>query len=785
MLKSFLKVAYRGLLKSKLSSFINIFGLSLAVGCTIVIFLIIDFMYSLDSFHENADSLFLVENVIEISGTVEIWGNSPLPLGPALEADFPQVIRAVRVADAAGAMRYGDLVFNESIRFVDPAFLEMFTFPLKYGDKSALSDNSALILSEDLALKYFGDANPIGEQVSITFNSEQTETFLIRGVAEKVPANASFGFAVLCAYNKQFDLGMRLHDWSELTRSTFIQLRNPADIGALADQMDRYVNLQNASKPNRPIAGLRFDLLRDVPLKGLHIRGGIQGRFPERDAVVLTVLALFILSLACFNYVNIAISSAGRRLKEIGIRKAVGSNKLQMVGQFLGENLLICAIALVVGVTLCESFLVPAINGVGLPVSLNFSGNLRLWIFFAGLLMVTGLVAGTYPAFFMSAFQPARIFRGSYKVGRKKRFTSFLLTIQYVISFILIATGVAVSQNAEWERNRDWGYNQKQTIVIPFADNQRYSVYKNAIREHADIQQMAGSLDHIGETQKRAAVQVLGKQHHVVRFDIGVDYIETLQLGLREGRSFDGNLSTDTQESIIVNETFVKKMGWQNAVGKRVEFDDTNYRVIGVVEDFHYTGFVFRIEPATLRLAPEDELRYLAIRVPAGAAIQTQEFLRATWRELMPDLPYEGFFQDSVFDSFQRGSERGAKVFSFAGMVALLISCMGLFGLVSLHIATRLKEISIRKVLGAPIVNIINVVNRQFLILLAIAICVAAPLSYLTLKSLLGTIEYHMPLGPVPFVVTSGLIVLTAVLTIFPQVFRGASANPVEHLRHE
>lgn len=188
----------------------------------------------------------------------------------------------------------------------------MFTFPLKYGDKSALSDKTALIISEDLALKYFGDANPIGTQVSITFNSDQTETFFIKGVTEKVPTNASFGFTILCAYNKQLDLGRNLNDWSELTPSTFIQLQNPADIGTIAEQMDRYVNLQNAANPNRPIAKFTFDRLRDVPLRGLQIRGGIQGRFPARDDVILAVLALFILSLACFNYVNIAISSAGR-----------------------------------------------------------------------------------------------------------------------------------------------------------------------------------------------------------------------------------------------------------------------------------------------------------------------------------------------------------------------------------------------------------------------------------------------------------------------------------------
>ena len=261
--------------------------------------------------------------------------------------------------------------------------------------------------------------------------------------------------------------------------------------------MDRYVNLQNAANPNRPIAKFTFDRLRDVPLRGLQIRGGIQGQFPARDAVILAVLALFILSLACFNYVNIAISSAGRRLKEIGIRKVVGSTKLQIVGQFLGENLLLCWFALVVGITLCELFLVPAINEIGLPVSLNFLENVRLWIFFSGLLMFTGLVAGAYPAFFMSTFQPARIFQGSHKLGGNKRFTSLLLTIQYIISFILIATGVAVTQNAEWQRNRDWGYDQTQIIVLPFPDNHRYSAYKDAIQGHINIQQTAGSLDHI------------------------------------------------------------------------------------------------------------------------------------------------------------------------------------------------------------------------------------------------------------------------------------------------
>jgi len=374
--------------------------------------------------HKNAERIFLANYLLEIEGKRQTWGDSPLPLGPALQADFPQIEYAVRIADGSATLRYGDQIFDERIRFVDADFLHVFTFPLQRGFGNPLSDKNAVMLGKEVAEKYFGDENPVGKQIAITFKDGRREAFVVKGVAAKFDKRTSFDFEVLLHYDKQFEANLipleRQNDWRVMTRATFIQLRDPAAIGVVAAQMERYVKAQNAANIDRPIAAFTFDPLLNIAFNAHRVRQSISGASTPAERVLLLVLGALILALACFNFMNIALAAAGARLNEIGIRKVIGGVKRQLVIQFLSENLLVTFLALAVAIALAEIFFVPAFNALFSNVlELEFEpwSNARLGVFFLATVIVVGIGAGAYPAFYISAFQPVAILRGKQKLG--------------------------------------------------------------------------------------------------------------------------------------------------------------------------------------------------------------------------------------------------------------------------------------------------------------------------------------------------------------------------------
>jgi len=791
MLKSYLKLAYRNLLRNKLASFINIFGLSVAIGCSIIFFLMLDLEYTSDRFHENADTIFLVGYTLDGDKSAERWGDSPQPLGPALETDFPQVQRAVRVIDERGTMQVEDKVFHESIRFVDPGFLDMFTYPMALGDRTALSDKNALFLSEEMADKYFGDNSPIGRQVVITFDNKKA-TFFVRGVAEKFPPNASFGFSILASYDKLREIHQKnVDDWETFVRATFIQVNHPNDIATVLSQMNKYVQRHNTVRLDRPIASFIFEALPTLSWESQEIRRSISSGSTPQALILLFVIGLFLLFQACVNYVNIALASGSRRLKEISIRKVVGSKRLQLVGQFLGENLLLCFLALLGGLLLTEFILLPGlmqIMGHQEDMSLlDFFSHVHLWMFFILLILFTGLGAGAYPALVISKLQPVRIMRGKLKMGGKKRFTNILLAFQFGITFLILCLVMTFLQNNRYQKDRDWGYNQENVISIQLEEAEQFGVFQNTVIRNPDVIRTGGTVHAIGRSEQQAVVEVEATKHEVIRFDVGPSYLETLGIRLEQGRLFDPDLSTDRDETIIVNEQFVREMGWNQAVGRVLRYENRSYRVIGVVEDFHYTNFFIKIQPVFMRLMFKETFGALAVRVRAGTGMQTADALKETWRELFPDSPYVAYFQDSVFENAFRNNETITRIFAATACITLIISCMGLFGLVTLLISKRLKQLSIHKLLGASVIQIASLITRRFVILLAVSTLVPIPVGYVFLNELLTGAyhEYHVPLGALPFVLAALVVLLTAILTIGSQVYKAAVRNPVDALRYE
>jgi len=791
MFKNYFKMAYRSLLRNKLSSSINMVGLSVAIGCSIVFFLMLDLEYTSDLFHENAKNIFMIGYTLEGDERADRWGDSPQPLGPILAAEFPQVKHAIRINDRTGTVRYGDKVFNEAIRFVDPQFLSVFTFPLRLGDETALSDKQALILSEAMADKYFGDENPVGKQVVITFSDQVKESFFIRGVAEKFHFNTSFQFSILGSYGALKDIvKMDMNDWGTFVGATFVEVNHPDDISTISAQMNRYVQRHNAERIDRPIASFFLEPLPTLSWESQEIHRSISSGSTPQALIMLFVIGLFLLLQACSNYVNITLASGTRRFKEIGIRKVVGSQRIQLINQFLGENLLLCFLALIGGLFLTEFILLPGlmeISGANDEIGLlNTLGGTHLWIFIIVLLVLTGIGGGAYPALVISRLQPVRIMKGKVKIGGKKRFTSILLSIQFGLTFLILCLVVTFLQNNQYQRKRDWGYHQDHVINIRLEKADQFHVFKNAVAQNPNVIQTAGTLNAIGRSQEQAVVELEAQKYEVIRFDVGFNYLKTLGIRLKEGRFFDPDLSTDRDVAIVINDQFVREMNWQQAIGQTLRYDDRIVRVIGVVEDFHYTSFFEEIGPVLFRLAPNDSFSVLAIRVKPGTGIQSFDTFKETWQNLFPDSPYDRFFQDSVFENAFRNNEIITKIFAATACITLIISCMGLFGLVTLMISKRAKEFSVHKVMGASVPQIAQLITRRFVMIITISILLAIPAGYIALITILDAIyPYHMTLGGFPFALAGSVVLITAVSTIAWQVYNAAVRNPIDAIRYE
>lgn len=788
MLLTYFKLAYRNLIKNKLSFFINITGLSVAIACSIVFFLLLDKEYTSDRFHENSDSVFMVVYTLEGDEQAQRWGDTPLPLGSALVSEFPQIERAVRIMDKSTTVRLQNNVFNETVRFVDPGFLDMFTFPLSLGRKAALGEKNGLILSIEMAEKYFGDKSPIGEQVLVTINSNHQISYVIQGVAEKFPYNASFGFGILASIENLPDLNTE--DWDTYTRATFIQAQNATDIALVGTQMNNYVRIHNAINIDRPIAEFGFEPLPTLSWESQEIRRSISSGSTPQALILLFVIGMFLLIQACFNYVNISLGSSTRRLKEISIRKVVGCQRSQLIRQFLGENVLLCFMALVGGFFVTEFIFLPGLMGIMESPEkltlLHFFNSAHFWIFIVLVLFLTGIGAGAYPALIITKLQPVNIMKNKVKISGKKRFTSVLLGFQFGIAFVIICLVMAFLQNNRYQQQRDWGYSQEHVINISLENAVQYPILRNAVASNPDMLQTSGTAHAIGRSRNQAVVEVAAEKHEVVRFDVGMGYLETIGLRLKQGRFFRSDLSTDLDSALIVNERFVQEMGWQQAVDQTLRFENRFFNVIGVVEDFHHDFFFEPIQPAFIRLTPVESYKFFSTRVKTGTGIASLKALQNIWQRQFPDRVYNAFFQDSVFENGFRNNMTMTKIFSATAILTLVISCMGLFGLVTLMISNRMKELSIHKVMGASVTQISLLITKRYVTLLSLAMILALPSSYIFIKMLLdGVYRYHMPLGPLPFFWACLVVFATAFATVAAQVYKAATQNPIDAIRYE
>lgn len=791
MFKNYLKVAIRNLLSNKLYAFINILGLGVAIAYCVVAYLNHTYNYEYDGFHQNAGKIFRAKTLRVLTDHEERLGIAPRPLGPALAADFSAVENSVRLTTAGAVFKVGENVFNENILHADPSFFEMFTFPLKYGSPDVLQDKSKIVLSEEMALKYFGEENPLGKQITARYGDGKTREFFVGAVAEKIPDPSSIQFDALAALDVLVDVGSdKPDDWADWAHAVFVQVSDAKQIENIENHLTPYVAAHNAAAPDFQIARMYFDSLKnlgrnawsedlesDILKRAMHPAGMISP----------SIIAVLLLLMACFNYINTSIAFSSKRLKEIGVRKVIGGGRRQVIVQFMSENLLLCMLALVLGVALSEIF-VPIHDNMWeyFELTLDYSKNLGLLAFLAGLLLFIGIVAGGYPAFYISAYQPVAILRGKQKFGGASMLSRVLLAFQFTVSILTVIGSFVFVKNADFLKNFDLGYNRDQAIVVPLADAKNYEPFRNAIEKNSGLVSVAGSRQHVGRNWYTRTIESAAVQTRADILAIGDEYLDTMKLRLVSGREFDKNFRGDVDASIIVNQKLVREFGWGDGLGQTVTLDSVRYSVIGVVEDFYNNGVWGQIKPCIFRLAKPEDFRYLVARIQANDMKAMNELLRSEWQRVVPDFPYEGFYQDEVMAEAISVSESIKTMFLYISVLAIVIAAMGLFALVSLNIARRTKEIGIRKVLGASMLSIVRLLNKEFVRLLIASALVASIAGYFSVQALLKSIyAYHVGFSLVPFVVAGLSVFVIAFLTVGSQVVKVATANPVDSLRYE
>ncbi len=797
MIKNYLMITLRSMLKNKLFLSINIVGMAIAIACCIVAYFNWDFNVSFDSHHVNAASIYRVNSVREFQGRQTSYGYVPIALGNAIRQNVSEVDAVVRYSPGGGNFRIGDELFQTNVTNVDPEFFKLFTFEFLEGN-GELKDKSQIVINDELARKYFGSESALGKMMVQVLDSGKTKEFIVAGIFRKQPTNSSFPDPAFTRYENQFNAEQFVGDrqYNENTwyfRNTlFLQINDPSRVASIQAQLKPYTENNNK---------IREDfIIRDFVLQSL-VGMAVDDSYNERPgtwtregsplaAVVgIGVMGIFVLLIACFNLTNTAVAISSRRLKEIGIRKVMGSTRKHLIFQFIGETTLTCLLALVLGIAIGEWFLIPAFNNLwpDLKLEPDYFGRPNFLIFMGSALLFTSLLAGSYPAFYISKFQPTSILKGKLKFGGTNYFTRFLLTMQFAISLIGIVCSFAFTDNAKFQQEFDLGFNKEGLVFTYVNGRAEFETYRNAISENKDIISIAGSQHHVYSSSFNDPIKHEDKEIEVDILDVGEDYVPTVGLTLLEGRNFTTDSETDRKESVIVTEGLVRELDLKDPIGKELIWMDTvKYYIVGVVKDIYNRGLWEQMEPCMFRYGAKDKVNHILVKVPSDKLKSVNHFMGEKWKELFPNRIYNGRFMDAEIVEANTVNNNIVIMFVFLGTVALLLSATGLFTLVSLNIIKKMKEIGVRKVLGASVANLARVINLEFAIILLFSCVIGAFAGAWMAGMLMKSIwKYYLDATAVTMIVSAVILLVVSALSIGYKVYSTTRLNPANVLRDE
>ena len=787
MLKNYFKIACRNLWRQRNFSFINILGLAVGMAAFFLIFLYVRFETSFDNFHSKADRIYrVVTDTRTPSENIE-QAITTAPIAINMKRDFPEIEDAVRLEKDELLVSKGVLKFVEKNSvFADSTFFNLFDFPLIKGDKNnALKEPKSVILSEATSKKYFGNKNPVGEHLQVANDLNCTVTGLMKDIPENSQIKADMFVSLSTGHSSD-------SEWTNHDYYTYLLLKPNVDAKKLEAKFPAFMEFHHGAdaKKLQMQDYLSLEPFRDVYLKSKR-DGFVKGSI--NNVRIFSVVAIFILLIACINFINLTTARSAERAKEVGIRKVVGAARFQLARQFIVESIIICVIAFFLSIVLC-SLLLPLFNLLaGKQISSGILDHSSDIVFLFILAVIVGVVAGVYPSFVLSSFKPVSVLKGRFVTSRSGLLLrKSLVVFQFTISIILIVGTIVVYTQLNYMRNQDLGFNKDQTLVIDTYSDKNKDAFKQSLSSIPGVMAstFSSSVPGGGNTSGYSEMQNKAGEIQKTNLDIyfvDFDYINQYQLKLVAGRQFSKSFPTDSAQAMVINESAAKSLGYINteeAVGRNFDQWGRKGKIIGVLKDFHYQSLAQNIKPLVMRYEPW-AMELISIKVSPANLPTTIKAVENKWNTIIPNRPFEYHFLDESFNQQYRAEDNFGNLFTNFAVLAIFISCLGLFGLASYSTIQRTKEIGVRKVLGASVSSIINLLSVEFIKLVLIAFLIAAPIGWFAMNIWLDDFAYRTKMSWWFFAVAGISATCIAFLTISFQSMKAAMANPVKSLRTE
>lgn len=799
MFKNYFKIAFRNLRKNKVFSFINVFGLATGMACSLLIFLFVKDERSYDRFNKDSENIYrVVKDFVNDDGSQVPDATTSPALAPAMQKEIPEVVNVTRLFanpdwGANFLFQYGTKKFNEqNIVFVDSSFSDVFTFPFIVGNpKTAFAGTNSVVITESTAKKYFDRESPLGK----TLHADQfLDDLVVIGVMKDVPRNSHFHFDFAVSLQKLG--GNHNTDWGRYEFYTYAKVKPHTNIASFTKKIQSLYNQNDSAGKN---------IFYTQPLTAIHLSSNLKAELePNGDSLqiyIFSIIAIFIILIAGINYVNLATAKASARAKEVGVCKITGASRIQLINQFLIESFLTCLIASALAVLIAQ-LLLPAVNSITeKQLSLNGQSAVFLYLFIMALFL--GVVAGFFPAIYLSSFKPADMLKGVRKNnGTALRLRKVLVVSQFTISIFLIIGTLVIAKQMHFMQSSDLGLDKDQVLIVKNAwtlsDDQK-NAFKNSSLQIPEVKKIATADGVLGGQNWTHQMHLQGSQNsQPVNFlSISNDFTEALGIKIKEGRSFSAEFSSDVMTnlpdsvsnkiigSVILNETAVKELGIpEPAVGKNVFWNQNYLKVIGVAGDFHFTSFRTKVKPFAFVNIPR-RMGNFNVKLSTDNIKSTLAQLENTWNKFSTQRPFEYTFLDETYTKLYQSEDRFEKVFISLVIIGIVIACFGLFGLATFAAQQRIKEIGIRKVLGASTAAIATMLSGDFLKLVMIALIIAIPAGWYFMNKWLQNFAYRIDIGWGVFVAAGLLAILIALITVSFQSIKAAIANPVKSLRTE
>lgn len=783
------------MMKNKVFIIINVLGMGVAIACCVVSYFAMEYDAGFDSVHSNRAMIYRVSSVRDFDNTLTRFGHSPLPLGEIVRKTLPDVNKSTRYVTSSSNFKLGDDLFAANLTYVDPDFFQMFSFELVAGNEANLNDKTSVMLSELMAIRLFSKAgDAVGKTLTQIFNNSKKEV-KITGVFKEQPMNSSFyqrngsAFMNFENYKDEFT-NFNENDWTA-TGTLFVQVDNAEHVSQVNKQLQPYTANNNKVRNEFQVKSFSLDPFTTMAHQD-RAENTIASTWPAPPQAAIigsAIMSGLILLIGCFNLTNTAIAISARRLKEIGVRKVMGSMRIQLITQFISETTCVCFLSLLVGLGLAD-FLIQGWNIMTnnhIYLEPHYLDAPGFMLFLSAVLIFTGILAGSYPAFYVSKFRPVNILKGNVTLGGTNYFTRSLLVMQFVISLITIVSAIGFLQNARYQRDYDLGFDIRGSVVAWVNNEDEFQAYKTALQQNPEIVSIAGAQSGIFSNGVHEPVKYESLQAEVDIIAVGDDYLSTMDLELISGRDFIKNSKSDRNESIIVTDKMAKLFGWEDALGKEVIWKDSiKLYVVGVVKDVYTQGLWKEMQPMMIRYVLPEDYSQIVVNTKAPSLADVNDFMNAEWNKIFPNRLYNGYILSSVLQQTTALNMSVVYGYTFLGFVAMLLSATGLYTLVSLNANRRMKEIGIRKIVGASVGSIIGTINKEFIIILIIASFFGSWAGYAWCNTIMGSIwKYYQGVNVFTFIAAIAILFLVAVVTIGYKVVGISRINPVDTLRNE